>query len=558
MKKQTLLFTLALVVLTFIGCKPPKEFIDNIKVTPNPAEYKAGQVKVDFEGNFPDKYFTKNMTMEVVPVLTTADGKAYRAAAAKYQGEKVQGNDDVIKYKVGGKYRHSATWDYVDGMESSVITLEATVQVGTKEPYKLDPIEVAKGVNITPLLVSMTPGSGDLTAVITPDKFERIIEEKTDAQIKFLVNQAQIRNSEVKADEVVALTKAIQEAKQAENREVKGISIASYASPEGDLDFNTTLSANRGKSSEKYLNEQLKKYKAEAAIDSKSTAEDWEGFQTLVENSSIEDKALILRVLSMYSDPEQREKEIRNIAAAYKVIDETILPELRRSKLQLTINVIGKSDEEITRLATEAPAELNVEELLYAATLTENMAAKEAIYTKATELFAKDARTFNNLGMVQYEQGKVDAAARAFAKALTLDANNAAINYNNGLIALAQGNVEKAEEFFGKAGGVGEGLNLANGAIAITKGDYKKAAELYGNTASNNAALANILNKNNGAARKALDNVATPNATTSYLKAVVAARTNNKDEYNTAIVEAQKDATLNARSQKDIEFENMK
>lgn len=558
MKKQTLLFTLALVVLTFFGCKPPKEFIDNIKATPNPAEYKAGKVEVAFEGSFPDKYFTKNMTMEVVPVLTTADGKTYRAAAVKYQGEKVKGNDNVIKYKVGGKYSQTAVWDYVDGMESSVITLEATVQVGTKEPYKLDAIEVAKGVNITPLLVSMQPATGDLTAVVTPDKFQRIIEEKTDAQIKFLVNQANVRNSEVKTEEVVALTKAIEAAKKAENRELKGLAINSYASPEGELDFNEKLSGNRGKNSERYINQQLKKFKAEVAIDSKTTAEDWEGFQRLVEASSIEDKALILRVLSMYSDPAQREKEIRNMAVAYKAIDETILPELRRSKFQLTVNVIGKSDAEIDSLAKVAPAQLNVEELLYAATLTEEMNAKKAIYLKATELYAQDYRSFNNLGVVYYELGNVAEAGRAFAQALRLNANDAAVNFNNGLVALAKGDVAKAEEFFGKAGGVGEGLNYANGVIAITKGDYKRAAQLFGNSATNNAALANILNKNNGAARKALDNVQAPNATTAYLKAIVGARTNDAELYKANIIEAQKDAELKARADKDVEFTNMK
>lgn len=557
MKKQTLLFTLALVVLTFFGCKPPKEFIDNVKATPNPAEYKAGKVEVVFEGNFPDKYFTKKMTMEVTPVITTADGKQYRASSVKYQGEKVKDNNQVIKYKVGGKYKQTAVWDYEKGMESSIITLEATVNTGKKE-YKLDPIEVAKGVNITPMLVSLSPATGDLKAIITPDKFQRVIEEKTDAQIKFLVNQANIRSSEIKTEQIIALTKNIEAAKKAENREVKGIEISSYASPEGALDFNEKLSANRGKNSESYVNKQLSKFKAEAAIDSKSTAEDWEGFQKLVEESSIEDKALIIRVLSMYSDPEQREKEIKNLAVAYKAIDETILPELRRSKLTLTVNVIGKSDAEIDSLAKVAPAELNVEEILYAATLVKDMSAKQAVYTKATELYSSDSRCFNNLGMVLYEQGKVEEAGRAFAKALNIAPKCPAINFNNGLIALAKGDIAKAEEFFGNAGGVGESLNFANGAIEITKGNYKKAAELYGNNASNNAALANILNKNNGAARKALDNVEAPNATTAYLKAVLAARTNNTKEYKENIAEVEKDAQLKDRAAKDVEFANMK
>lgn len=557
MKKSYLFLTLALVVLTFFGCKPPKEFIDSIKATPNPAEYKAGKVEIVFEGTFPEKYFTKKMTMEITPVLTTADGKVYKAQPVRYQGEKVEGNDKTIKYKVGGKYTQTAVFNYEDGMEKSEITLEAVVNTGKKE-YALDPVKVADGVNITPLLVSAKPATGDLKAEITADKFQRIIEEKTDAQIKFLVNQANIRGSELKNEEIVALTKAIKEAKKADNRELKGIEISSYASPEGTLDFNEKLSNRRGESSKKYINDQLKKVKAEVSIDSKFTAEDWEGFQKLVESSNIEDKALILRVLSMYSDAEQREKEIKNLAVAYKAIDEQILPELRRSNMTLRVDVIGKSDAEIDSLAKVAPATLNVEELLYAATLTQDLEAKAAIYTKATELYSSDARCFNNLGMVRYEQGKVEEAGRAFAKALQMAPKCPAINYNNGLIALANGDIAKAEEFFGNAGGVGSSLNYANGVIAIMKGNYKKAAELYGNSASNNAALANILNNNNGAARKALQNVENPNATTAYLKAVLAARTNNAKEFEAAKADFEKCPALKERATKDVEFTNMK
>ena len=553
MKKQSLILTLALVVLTFFGCKPPKSFIDSITATPNPAEYKGGKIEVVFEGNFPNKYFGKKMTMTVTPVLTTADGKTYKAESVEYQGEKVKANNTIIAYKVGGKYTQTATWDYVEGMENGVITLEATGKYGKKD-YTLEPVKVLEGVNITPLLVTVKAGTDDLKAAITADKFQRIIEETTDAQIKFLVNQSNIRGSEKKTEAIVNLTKAIKDAQATENKELKGIEISSYASPEGELDWNEKLSNRRGEASSKYINRELKKLKASVNIDSKFTAEDWDGFQKLVEASSIEDKAVILRVLSMYTDPQQREQEIKNIAVAYKAIAEEILPELRRSKMTLTVNVIGKSDEEISKLAKEDAAQLNVEELLYAATLVADNAAKAEIYTKATEIYANDYRSFNNLGMVLYAQGKVDEAARCFAKALELAPNCPNVNYNNGLVALAKYDIAKAEEFFGKAGGVGKDLDYANGAIAILKGNYKKAADLFGGAATNNAALANILNKNNGAARKALENVANPNAMTAYLKAIVAARTNNAAEYEANIAEASKCAKLAERAKTDVEF----
>ena len=557
MKKQTLILTLALVVLTFFGCKPPKEFIDSIKATPNPAEYKGGKIEVVFEGNFPNKYFGKKMTMQVVPVLTTADGKVYKAEPVNYQGEKIKENNTIIAYKVGGKYTQTATWDYVEGMENGVITLEATGKYGKKD-YTLEPVKVLEGVNITPLMVTVKAGTDDLKPAITADKFQRIIEETTDAQIKFLVNQSNIRGSEKKTDAIVNLTKAIKEAQAAENKEFKSIEISSYASPEGELDWNEKLSNRRGEASSKYINRELKKLKASVNIDSKFTAEDWDGFQKLVEASSIEDKAVILRVLSMYTDPQQREQEIKNIAVAYKAIAEEILPELRRSKMTLTVNVIGKSDEEISKLAKEDAAQLNVEELLYAATLVADNAAKAEIYTKATEIYADDYRTFNNLGMALYAQGKCSEAARCFTKALELAPNCPNVNYNNGLIALCKKDIAKAEEFFGKAGGVGKDLDYANGAVAILKGNYKKAAELFGAAATNNAALANILNKNNGAARKALENVANPNAMTAYLKAIVAARTNNATEYEANIAEASKCAKLAERAKTDVEFVNVR
>lgn len=556
MKKQTLVLTLAIVILTMFGCKPPKEFIDSIKMTPSPAEYKGGKVQITFEGTFPEKYFTKKMTMTVVPVLTCADGQVIKGEPVTYQGEKIEGNDKTIKYKVGGKYQQTATFNYTPSMENCVVTLEATVHTKKKD-YALDPVVVGKGTNITPLLVSTKPGTGDLQAEITPDKFQRIIEERTDAQINYLVNQSLIRNSELKNENVVNLAKAIKEAKDAENKELKNMEISSYASPEGATDFNEELSGKRGKAAEKYVNQQLKKIKAEMAIDSKTTAEDWEGFKTLVENSTLEDRALILRVLSMYSDPDQREKEIRNLATAYKLIDQDILPQLRRSKMTLVVNVVGKSDEEITKLAKEDPTQLNVEEILYAATLTNDMNEKVRIYTKATELYPNDFRTFNNLGMVQYELGKLSEAGRAFAKALELAPENPAVNYNNGLIALANNQIERAKELFGKSGGVGKGLDCANGVIAILEGNYKKAAQLFGNSTSNNAALANMLNENNGAARKALDNNNNANATTSYLKAILAARTNNVEELVKNLADAIKaNPEYKTKAAKDVEFIN--
>lgn len=558
MKKQ-LLLALTVVMLALVGCKNPQEFIDNVKQEPNPAQYKAGKVEVVFEGNFPEKYFTKNMTMTVVPVLTTSEGKVYRGEPVTYQGQKVKGNDKVIRYKVGGKYTQTAVFDYEEGMESSTISLEATVHTSKKD-YQLPVAVVGKGANITPLLASVKPGTGDLQAMIIPDKFQRIIEERTNAQIKYLINQSNIRSSELKTEEMLVLTNTIKNLKKDTSRQIKNIELSSYASPDGGMDINEKLANNRGKSADSYINKELKKIKASVSIDSKITAEDWEGFQELVNNSNIEDKAIILRVLSMYSDPDQREAEIRKLSVAYKTLAEEVLPELRRSKMSLVVNVVGRSDEQIAALAASADfAKLSEEEILYAATLTSDYAQKQAIYTKATEAYPNSVRAYNNLGFAYYEQNKIADAERCFQKALSIESGNNIANYNMGLVKLINNDIAAAEQYFGKAGGVGKGLDYAQGVIAILRGNYKKAAQLFGNSASNNAALAHLLNNDNGAARRALDNNKNANATTYYLKAVLAARTNNKSEYQSAIAQAIKlDMNYQTRAAKDVEFDNVR
>jgi len=556
--KKKIVLALAVLAVMLTACKTPEEFIDKIKMNPNPAVYKAGKVEVSFEGNFPEKYFTKKMTMTVTPVLTTSDGRVYEGTPKTYQGQKVKDNNDVIKYKVGGKYTQNAVFEFEEGMESAVVSLKATVHTSKKD-YDLEPVVVGKGINITPTLVSLTPGTGDLHALVIADKFQRIIEERTNAQIKYLINQSQVRSSELKQEEIKVLTNTIKALKGDTVRQIKGIEVSSYASPDGGLELNEKLAGNRGKSSENYINGQLRKIKAQVSIDSKITAEDWEGFQALINASNIEDKAVILRVLSMYNDPEEREAEIKKLSSAYKTLADEILPELRRSKMSLVVNVIGKSDEEIARLAKEDATKLNEEEILYAATLTGSMAEKQAIYAKATEQFPNSVRAYNNLGYAYFEQGKLAEAQRCFEKALSMDANNADINYNMGLVMLSGRNIDKAEEYFGKAGGVGKSLNQAQGVIAILRGNYKKAAQLFGNDATNNAALAHLLNGDNASARRALDNNQNPNATTYYLRAILAARTNNKAEYQSNLDQAAKlDAKYATRGAEDVEFNNVR
>lgn len=553
MKKQNLILTLVLAVLVLFACKPPKEFLDNLKVSVNPLESHAGKVEVTIDGTFPVKYFTKNMILTVTPVLKSKTSDAtFVGEPVSYQGEKIKGNDDAISYKMGGKYSQKVVFTYVPEMESSELWLEVEAKIKDKI-YTIPAVKVADGVNITPLLVALQPG--EVGAKIEKDQFQRVIEERQEAEIKFLIQQSEIRKSEVKSETVVALTKRIEEANKTANLEMKGLEVASYASPDGGIELNEKLANKRDKESVKFIDKELKKLKATVTIDSKFTAQDWDGFQKLMEGSNIQDKEVILRVLSMYSDPEQRETEIKNLSAAYKTIADDILPQLRRSKMTLLIDVIGRSDAEIDSLANANAEVLSVEELLYAGTLATDLAKKETVYTKATEVYPIDYRAFNNLGVVKYEQGDVAAAGRCFAKALELAPKNAAVNFNSGLVALAEGDDAKAEEFFGNAGGVGDALNYVNGAIAIKKADYKKAVTLFGNAKMNNAALAKIMTKDYAGARSILDGVEKPTATTNYLLAIVGARTNDRELAKVNLEKAvAADAKLKEKAAKDVEF----
>ena len=553
MKKQLFFAITIMLALVMSSCNKDLKTLDAslFKCTPNPLEVKGGKVDATITGTFPVKYFSKNATLTVTPVLTF-EGKEVKAASSVFQGEKVVGNDQTISYKAGGNYSIKTSFDFVPEMAKSELWLDFSVST-KKKTYKLERVKVADGVIATAQLASTKFGVENGPAIIA-DKFQRVIQEMQEAEIKFLIQQSQLRNSETKSENILDLTKKIKEAKDTQNKEVAGLEIAGYASPDGALELNTNLAEKRQKVTVDFVNKELKKLKTTVSVDSKFTAEDWDGFQKLMESSDIQDKQLILRVLSMYNDPEQREQEIKNLSVTFKSIAEEILPQLRRSRLKLTVDVTGKSDAEITKLATDDASKLNVEELLYAATLTDDLATKADIYTKVTKNFPSEVRGFNNLGAVQYLQAN-DQASANFAKALSIEPKCPNANYNAGLCALQKADLSKAEEFFGKAAGTKANLGNAMGTVYLLKGDYAKAKASFGTTATNNNALIQILDGNYNGARNTLDAVAQPDALTAYLGAVVGARTNNRDAVYSNLRKAinEKNA-CKAKAAKDLEF----
>ncbi|WP_302029707.1 tetratricopeptide repeat protein, partial [Bacteroides finegoldii] len=540
---------MAMVVALFSSCskKMGPLSADYFTVTPQVLEAVGGKVPATINGKFPEKYFNKKAVVEVTPVLKWNGGEA-KGQPATFQGEKVEGNDQSISYKMGGSYTMKTSFDYVPEMAKSELYLEFKATIGKKE-VTIPAVKIADGVISTSELVNNTLGNAN--PALGEDAFQRIIKEKHDANIMFLIQQANIRSSELKTAK--EFNKEVANVNEAANKKISNIEVSAYASPDGGVSLNTTLAENRENNTTKMLNKDLKKAKIDAPIDAKYTAQDWEGFQELVSKSNIQDKELILRVIAMYQDPAQRESEIKNISAVYKELANTILPQLRRSRLTLNYEIIGKSDEEIAKLASSNPSELNIEELLYAATLTNDPAKQEAIYTQATKQFPNDYRAYNNLGKLAYQAGNIDKAESYFKKAANVNASPE-VNMNLGLVSLMKGDKATAEAYFGKAAGTKE-LGESMGNLYIAQGQYERAVNSFGDSKTNSAALAQILAKDYNKAKNTLANVERPDAYTDYLMAVLGARTNNSSMVTSSLKSAvAKDSSLAKKAATDLEF----
>ena len=547
-RKFLLPFIMLAAILAFSSCsnklKPLAE--EYIKAEPQPLEAIGGKVPVTINATFPAKWFNKKAVVTVTPVLRYEGGEAW-GTAYTYQGEKVQGNNQVIPYKEGANVTMKSAFTYKPEMKKSELYLTFDAKVKNKT-VKLPDVKIGEGVIATSALADAATAN----AAVAADKFQRIIKEAHDASIMFLIQQANLRSQELNKEEISDWKDLVKNADEAPNQNV-AIEIQAYASPDGGVELNTGLAERREQNTDKYLAKELKKMKVDAPVDAKYTAQDWEGFQELVSKSNLQDKDLVLRVLSMYKDPEQREQEIKNISSVYSTLAEEILPQLRRSRLVANIEIIGKSDDEITALAKNDPKALNVEEILYAATLTDDDAEKTRIYNEASKLYPSDYRTWNNVGMMAFRAGDLAKAEQMFNKANSVK-NNPESNMNLGLIALTKGDQAKAQQLFGNAAGVAE-LSEALGVLYLEQGEWAKAANSFGSVKSNNAALAQILTKDYSKAAQTLNAVPNPDATTSYLKAIVAARTNDANGVVSNLKQAiAKDSSLKNEAAIDLEF----
>ena len=550
MIKKLYLPLVALMVLALSSCGKMGELSsDYFTTNPEVLEAVAGKVPVTINGKFPEKYMKKNAVVEVTPVLRWNGGEA-KSQTAVFQGEKVEGNGQTISYKMGGNYTMKASFNYVPEMANSELYLDFKIRKGNKT-YTIPSIKVADGVIAT----SELPTINSSNASYAEDAYQRIIKQAQEANIMFLIQQANLRNSELKSESMKEFHKKVAEVNaDTKNFKLNNIEVSAYASPDGGVKLNTGLAESREKNAEKYLNKELKKAKIAANVDAKYTAQDWEGFQELVSKSNLQDKDLILRVLSMYQDPEQRENEIKNISSIYRSLADEILPQLRRARLVANYDIIGRSDEEINEAFDTDAKVLSVEELLYAATLTNDKARQEAISTKTTQLFPNDFRAYNNLGEMAFAAGNVTKAESYFKQAAAKNANAPEVNANLGLIELVKNNVASAESYLGKATGA-NAANEALGNLYIKQGQYQRAVNAFGDAKTNSAAQAQILAKDYNKAKATLQAIKDKDAMTDYLMAIVGARTNNESLVSSSIKSAiAKDPTMAAKAANDREF----
>ncbi|MFC2318226.1 MAG: tetratricopeptide repeat protein [Segatella oulorum] len=556
MNRNLILTLSACAFLSLTSCsKLGKLTADNFSVSPQPLEVVGGKVPATIEGQFPEKFMNKKATVTVIPELHYGNGQVARGEGTTFQGEKVMGNDRTISYRLGGRYTMKANFNYVPEMQKSDMYLAFNATIGNKK-VEVPALKVGYGVIATAELYRRTIRQGG--ACLALDSFQRVLNKQQEANVKFLINQANLRSNELKNNSVkefVAMLKRINADR--EGLAIKNVEVKAYASPDGGYAFNDKLANKRQNVSEGYVKQQLKGNKMQADIDAHYTAQDWEGFMKLVQASNIQDKDVILRVLSMYKDPQEREQQIRNMSEGFRELADGILPELRRSRLIINYQVIGRSDEQIKQQYAADPTKLSLEELLYLAALEDHVSTKEAIYKKTIQLHKNDFRAYNNLAALALNKGDEATAERYLSQALRCNskapeafANKAYIDLTHGRVAQAEQNLANATE--------ANGFNEILGALNIARGNYANATEeLFNN--NNSAALAQLLNKNYMAAEQTLNAIQQGDAMTSYLKAILYARQGKRDAAQQALQKAlQQDATLRTYAENDLELANIR
>lgn len=552
LKKLSLVFACAAVVaLSSCSSKMGAMKSEYFTVTPGVLEVVGSEVPVTVDGKFPAKVFKKKAVLTVTPVLKYEGGEAM-AEPVTFQGVKVRGNDRVISYDNGGSFKTRMNFDYVPQMEDAELYLRFVVSKGSKT-YSLPDVKIADGCIATSQLYRQTAATANIA--IGEDAFQRVIKQAKEANIMFLIQQTNLRASQLTTKEMDELKATMADiAKDFENKVIDDVEVSAYASPDGGVLLNDNIATGREINTAKFVKKEMKKAKLDGYVDSKYTAEDWEGFQELVSKSELPDKELILKVLSMYDDPEEREMQIKNISSIYSEIADDVLPKLRRARITLNYQLIGRSDEQIIEQYAADPKVLSLEEILYSSMLTENPAEQAEIFNTAIKLHPADYRAYNNLGVMAYNEGDYATAASYFEKALNANAAAPEVQLNLGYLELLQGNVSEAEALIA-LGVDSKAAAEALGNLYIAQGEYGRAAVLFEDKYTNSAALAQLLNKDYSTVRETLDNIKNPDATTYYIKALLGARTSNIAFVYDGLKQAIKlDPAMAKKAAGDLEF----
>ena len=553
-----ILSTLLAAVL-LAGCSLPKMIKTveeiNLEVTPSPVVLQGNDVTIDITGTFPPKYFAKKVTVEATPYLVWEGGEV-AFESVNFQGEDAAGNGTVVSWENGKSFNYTSTVTYVGEMKDNArLELRMSGAQGDKTG-EFGAITLAKGVMATQDLIQP-----DEAFVIAPDNFQRVITYVQDLTFNYGYQSSAVKSAEYRDEDWKATKDLFALAASADSVNVIGVTTTSYASPEGEISLNEDLAMDRAKSANKAVTRELGRKKLnleDDAVRAEPKGEDWEGFKKAMRASDIADKDLILRVLEMYSDKNKREEEIKNIAKTYKEIENNILPDLRRSQVGITYTVEGYTDEELVDLAKGNADILTVEELLFAATLFDDLNDKLEVYQNTARVHANDYRGHNNVGVVLTELGRMKQAEEAFNAAKALASGNGVVNTNLGAMARQNGDVEGAASYYGKASGGAE-LSYNKGVLAIAQGDYGRAISSMGGSATLNLALAKILNGDANGARTTLQNGDSDSAIADYLLAVCAARLDDAAGVRKHIRAAiNKDASLRNRALSDLEFRNHK
>ncbi len=553
------ILTTLLAAVLLAGCSLPKmiKTIEDVKleVNPSPVVLQGDEVTIDITGNFPPKYFAKKVTVEATPVLVWDGGEA-AFETVKFQGIDAAGNGTVVSWENGKSISYMAKVPYEAAMKDNArLELRMSGAQGDKTG-DFPAVELSLGVMATQDLVQP-----DEQFVIAPDNFQRVMTYVQDLTFNYNYQSSAVKRAEYNDEDWKAAKDLMALAASADSVNVVGVATSSYASPEGEINLNEDLAMKRANSANKAVSRELARKKIdldEAALRAMPKGEDWEGFKKAMRASEIADKDLILRVLEMYSDKNKREEEIKNIAKTYSEIEERILPDLRRSQVAITYTVSGYTDEELVDMSKNNADMLTVEELLFAATLFDDLNDQLEVYQNTTRVHADDFRGHNNVGVTLMAMGRMKQAGDAFGAAQTLNSGNGTVQNNVGALARQNGDMDAAETAYGKASGSPE-LSYNKGVLAIAQGNYGRAISSMGNNTTLNLALAKILNDDANGARTTLENSGDDSAMASYLLAICAARLKDnagvKKNIDAALA---KDPTLRARAQNDLEFRNHK